>query len=133
MLVENNAMKRSRRVRPNLHHNQPRRLAYRRRYPAKNMSKCFIIMPITTPEATVPRYGGDADHFEHVLDHLFVPAVERAGYEPIPPIAEGSDLIHARIITNLDEADLVLCDMSCLNPNVFLSLGFAPLSTNLFA
>jgi len=32
-------------------------------------------------------------------------------------------LIHAEIIRNIENADLVLCDMSCLNPNVFFEFG----------
>ena len=84
---------------------------------------CFIIMPITTPKDLVERYDNDADHFKHVLEHLHIPAVESAGYEPIPPIAQGADLIHAEIIRNLETSDLVLCDISTLNPNVFFELG----------
>ena len=41
----------------------------------------------------------------------------------MPPTASGSDLIHAKIIKNLETADLVLCDMSALNPNVFFEFG----------
>jgi hypothetical protein len=68
-------------------------------------------------------YRDGPDHFRHVLQCLFKPGVEKAGYKPIPPIAKGSDLIHAEIINNLESADLVLCDMSCLNPNVFFEFG----------
>ena len=84
---------------------------------------CFIIMPITTPESAVDHYRDGAAHFSHVLECLFIPAVEQAGYKAIPPIAEGADLIQANIIENLETADLVLCDMSCLNPNVFFEFG----------
>jgi hypothetical protein len=84
---------------------------------------CFIIMPITTPDTRLEDYRDGADHFKHVLECLFVPSVQKAGYEPIPPIAKGSDLIHAEIVSNLETADLVLCDMSCLNPNVFFEFG----------
>ena len=87
------------------------------------MSKCFIIMPISTPDFAIPKYNGDADHFKHVLDHLFVPALTDAGFEPIPPVCEGAELIQAAIIERLVESDFVLCDMSCLNPNVFFELG----------
>lgn len=87
------------------------------------MPSCFIIMPITTREEALPLYRGDVDHFQHVLDHLFKPAIVAAGFDPIPPIAEGAEVIQARIITQLSEADLVLCDMSVLNPNVFFELG----------
>lgn len=87
------------------------------------MKECFIIMPITTPDVLMPKYGGDKDHFGHVLEHLFVPALEKAEIEPIPPKAQGSDLIQGEIIKNLEKAELVLCDMSGLNPNVFFELG----------
>ena len=46
-----------------------------------------------------------------------------AGFTPVTPVAEGADMIHARIIKNLETADLVLCDMTSLNPNVFFELG----------
>ncbi|UCF78710.1 MAG: hypothetical protein JSW03_00070 [Candidatus Eiseniibacteriota bacterium] len=84
---------------------------------------CFIIMPITTPDSMVEIYRDGKEHFKHVLECLFVPSVKKAEYEPIRPIAEGSDLIHAEIVKNLETADLVLCDMSCLNPNVFFEFG----------
>jgi hypothetical protein len=87
------------------------------------VAECFIIMPITTPEELIPKFHGDVAHFEHVLDHLFRPAVEAAGFEPLTPIARGADLIHAEIVRRLESSDLVLCDISCLNPNVFFELG----------
>ena len=86
------------------------------------MKSCFIIMPVTTPDALRKVYHNDS-HFHHVLNNLFVPAIEAAGFEAILPVAKGADLIHARIIEHLEQADLVLCDMSALNPNVFFELG----------
>lgn len=80
-------------------------------------------MPITTPVRYHDVYNNDNDHFVHVLEHLFAPAVERADFEIISPKSTGSDLIHADIITNLSNSDLVLCDMSILNPNVFFEFG----------
>jgi len=92
---------------------------------AKSETKesCFIIMPITTPEHLVERYKGDADHFVHVLEHLFVPALVNAGFEPISPKSTGSNVIQAEIIKQLSSCELVLCDMSILNPNVFYEFG----------
>ena len=87
------------------------------------MPSCFIAMPITTAMAEVDAYGGDPDHFSHVLELLFEPAIEKAGYEPVRPKAQGADLIHATIVRNLEKADLVLCDISSHNPNVFFELG----------
>jgi hypothetical protein len=83
---------------------------------------CFIIMPVTTPE-DYSEQSGDPAHFPHVLDFLFTPALQDVGYRIIPPSVLGADLIHAEIIKNLEKADLVLCDMSSLNPNVFFELG----------
>jgi hypothetical protein len=85
--------------------------------------RCFIIMPLTTPPERLADYDNDPDHFFHVQEHLFVPAIEKAGFEAIPPAAQGSDFIHAGIISNLEQSDLVLCDMSTLNANVFFELG----------
>jgi len=85
--------------------------------------KCFIIMPITTPTELVEQYKGDKDHFGHVLEHLFIPALEEAGFEPITPTAEGSNIIQADIIKQLSSCELVLCDISILNPNVFFEFG----------
>lgn len=79
-------------------------------------------MPITTPASFVNIYS-DSEHFAHVLQHLFIPAIENAGFEPISPKSTGSDLIHAEIINNLSSSELVLCDMSILNPNVFFEFG----------
>lgn len=85
--------------------------------------KCFIIMPITTPESLISKYSGGEDHFAHVLDQIFIPAIEKSNLDPVPPKAAGSGVIQADIIKNLETADLVLCDMSTLNPNVFFEFG----------
>lgn len=79
-------------------------------------------MPISTRAAEEERYG-DPDHWEHVRESLFVKAVIAAGYEPIRPEAQGSHLIHEVIIKHLEKSDLVLCDLSGHNPNVFFELG----------
>lgn len=80
-------------------------------------------MPITTPKAFLARYVDKEKHFTHVLNALFVPGVEKAGYKAILPTAGGSENIHYAIIQNLEKSDMVLCDMSCLNPNVFFEFG----------
>lgn len=85
--------------------------------------KCFVIMPISTPPEVAKLYDNDPDHFRHVFEHLLKPAVETAGYDAIPPEADGSEIIHASIIRNLETADMVLADMSSLNPNVFFEFG----------
>jgi DNA-binding CsgD family transcriptional regulator len=80
-------------------------------------------MPISTPPDLVSSYGDDSDHFEHVLRHLFEPALKRAGYDVTPPSVLNSQLIQAEIIRSLETADLVLCDISTWNANVFFELG----------
>jgi nucleoside 2-deoxyribosyltransferase len=85
---------------------------------------CFIIMPISTPMQWANKhYLGDNDHFYHIIEHLFVPAIKAAGFNPIRPNTVGADIIQATIIKQLAVADLVLCDMSTLNPNVFYEHG----------
>ncbi len=80
-------------------------------------------MPVTTPEGVVEYYSNDRNHFEHVLDYLIKPAVEKAGFMAVTPRSKGSDIIHADIIKKLEKSDLVLVDMSVLNPNVFFEMG----------
>lgn len=84
---------------------------------------CFIIMPITIPGSMLRKYG-DNEHFNHILKELFIPSIKKCNLEPIMPIAEGEEVIQGRIFKYLNSADLVLCDMSTLNPNVFLELGY---------
>jgi hypothetical protein len=83
---------------------------------------CFIAMPVATSKAHA-EFFGDVEHWAHVLETLFAPAVEAAGFEVWRPVAKGSFLIHAEIVRQLAEADMVLCDMSEYNPNVFFELG----------
>ena len=52
-----------------------------------------------------------------------MPSIEEAGLKAIPPKAKGDDVIQGKIIKELETADLVLCDMSTLNANVFFELG----------
>ena len=80
-------------------------------------------MPISTPDDLLNNYSNDKDHFHHVLEHLLIPSIEKVDLKPISPKTTGSELIHSEIIKNIEIADLVLCDMSTLNPNVFFELG----------
>lgn len=85
--------------------------------------ECFIIMPIRTPEEFVSKYKEGHEHFAHIMERLFKPAIEKAGFKPISPVTEGSEIIQANIISKIESSNLVLCDMSLLNPNVFFELG----------
>ena len=77
-------------------------------------------MPISTPS---PYSQEDPLHFQHVREELLEPAIRGINFSPISPEASGSELIHSRIVKSLETADLVLCDISNLNPNVFFELG----------
>ena len=87
------------------------------------MLLCFAIMPISVPPDRLGTYSNQPDHFLHVAEYLFRPAVEAAGYEFRTPAAQHAEIIQAGIIESLGEADLVLCDISTWNPNVFYEFG----------
>jgi hypothetical protein len=76
--------------------------------------KCFAIMPISTPAGVRDRYSGDQDHFIHVAEYIFQPRrrAGKAGYDFCPPAVISSDIIQAEIIRNLEESELVLCDIN---------------------
>ena len=75
------------------------------------------------PDALYDSYRSDSEHFSHAYEHLFTPALNAAGYDAVSPVTKGSEIIHSEIIKNLESSDLVLCDISILNPNVFFELG----------
>ena len=79
-------------------------------------------MPLTTQSLDEMQYA-DPDHWHHVMEFLFVPALKAANYEVIRPRASGSSLIQDWIIQQLETADMVLCDLSGHNANVFFELG----------
>jgi len=80
-------------------------------------------MPITTPEHLLDKYNNDSNHFLKVLEEIFIPSVTSAGFNPIIPLSKGAELIQVEIIKNLFISDIVLCDISAFNPNVFFELG----------
>jgi hypothetical protein len=84
--------------------------------------RCFIAMPITTPSEYAAEFA-DADHFGHVLEYLFVPAIVRAGFDPWPPKVTGPHIIHAEFTRALCFAEMVLVDLSGYNANVLFELG----------
>lgn len=85
--------------------------------------KCFVAMPITTPDAKLDLYDDNDNHFLDIVEIIFRPALAEAGFDIISPASKGSNLIHADIINNLATCELVLCDMSTSNSNVFFELG----------
>lgn len=79
---------------------------------------CFVIMPFSDPE------GYEVDHFKNVYKFTFKPAIEAAGYTALR-IDENSvsNLIHSKMMNELVNAPMVLCDLSTNNPNVLYELG----------
>ncbi|WP_375784976.1 hypothetical protein ACE10Z_36140 [Bradyrhizobium sp. Pha-3] len=80
--------------------------------------RCFAIMPFGEREAS--RSKG---FFDEVLKALIAPAGRDAGFEVITANREGSNVIHATIVNQLLDADLVVADLTENNPNVLFELG----------
>lgn len=83
----------------------------------KPLKKCGIIMPI----AKHPDY--QAGHWKDVLD-ILIEAISETEFEPrlvSDDVAVG--LIHDRIVTNIYNDEIVVCDVSSKNPNVMFELG----------
>lgn len=78
---------------------------------------CGIVMPIS------PIDGCDETHWSDVLD-ILSESVEIAGFKG--DLVSNSDdvgIIHKRIIQNLYDNPVVVCDVSGKNPNVMFELG----------
>ena len=80
---------------------------------------CFVAMPISDVEPYAP------GHFRRVFDHLITPACEKAGFTPIlASDVKETNMIVLDVLDRLYKAEMVLCDVSARNPNVFFELGF---------
>lgn len=83
-------------------------------------------MPFAVRENDLNKYGNDRNHWTEVYEGLILPAVEKAGF-----ICQRDDedyrsrLITENIWNKIEKADIVLCDLSANNPNVYLELGWA--------
>lgn len=78
---------------------------------------CFVVMPIRKPGT--PEHA----HFRAVFNHI-KPIIEAQGYTAIrADDVQKSGAITKDIVTRLGESDLVIADMTDLNPNVFYELG----------
>jgi hypothetical protein len=80
-------------------------------------SLCGVVMPI----AGFSSY--ETSHWLNVKD-IICRAIRAAKLDP-RPVWEGgnADVIHDRIVYNIFEMDVVVCDISGLNPNVMFELG----------
>lgn len=78
---------------------------------------CGIIMPISSID------GCNAEHWADVLG-IISTAAKDAGYEPnLVSNSEDIGVIQKRIVQNLYDNDIVVCDVSGKNANVMFELG----------
>src|SRR5882724_5052924 len=78
---------------------------------------CGLIMPISTID------GLSESHWTEVLA-VHSAAIEQAGFSPnLVSNADDIGIIQKRIIQNLYENPVVVCDVSGKNPNVMFELG----------
>lgn len=78
---------------------------------------CGIIMPIS------PIDGCSAEHWKQVKD-LLSEAILEAGFKPsLVSDADDSGIIQKRIVQNIYDNEIVVCDVSGKNPNVMFELG----------
>ena len=79
---------------------------------------CFVIMPIGEL-TTYPQ-----NHFRHIYEDLFSPAIEEVGFMPKrADDYKSSSLIHVNVVREIIEAPMAICDLSTRNPNVLFELG----------
>jgi hypothetical protein len=78
---------------------------------------CGIVMPISAID------GCTESHWSDVLD-ILSETIEEAGFEAnLVSNADDVGIIHKRIIQNLYDNPIVVCDVSGKNPNVMFELG----------
>jgi hypothetical protein len=84
---------------------------------SKESKVCGIVMPISSID------GCAETHWSEVLN-IINEAVDDAGFEGnLVSNADEVGIIHKRIIQNLYDNPIVVCDVSCKNPNVMFELG----------
>jgi hypothetical protein len=79
--------------------------------------KCGIIMPISAMDSC------GADHWLEVQG-ILKDVIVASGFEPnLVSNADETGVIQSRIIQNIYDYPIVICDVSAKNPNVMLELG----------
>ncbi len=83
----------------------------------KTKDTCGIVMPISSID------GCTESHWTDVLD-ILTESISDAGFEPnVVSNADDVGIIQKRIIQNLYDNPVVVCDVSGKNPNVMFELG----------
>lgn len=78
---------------------------------------CGIVMPISSIDNCSESHWDD-------VKRIIMCAIEKAGFEAqLVSEANDSGIIQKRIVQNLYNNDIVICDVSCKNPNVMFELG----------
>src|SRR3569833_530455 len=84
---------------------------------SENVGACGILMPISDWSER------SAVHWSEVKD-IIERSIKSSGLDPKPVwIGEDTDIIHGRIVRNLYDFPIAVCDVSGLNPNVMFELG----------
>ncbi len=79
--------------------------------------KCGIIMPISAIQECTKQHWED-------VKCIIEEAILDAGYAPnLVSDASDSGIIQSRIVQNIYDNEMVVCDVSCKNPNVMFELG----------
>jgi hypothetical protein len=78
----------------------------------------FVAMPFS--EKSKDHAPG---YFDEVLKHLITPAAVKANFNARTAKKAGSEVIQSTIVNDLDNADLVIVDLTEHNPNVLFELG----------
>ena len=86
----------------------------------KSNNRIFVIMPFS--EKTEEYATG---YFDEVYSSLIVPAAAQAGYSSFTAQRSGSDVIHSTIVREIENAEVILADLTEHNPNVLFELGLA--------
>ncbi len=82
------------------------------------MKTCFVIMPIRQPGT--PEY----EHFRTIRDTVIEPALVGLAYNVVrADDISRSGAVTADIVELIGNAELVVADLTDLNPNVFYELG----------
>ncbi|MGN0379726.1 MAG: nucleoside 2-deoxyribosyltransferase [Butyrivibrio sp.] len=85
-----------------------------------NEKKIFVIMPFS--EKTGKYQKG---FFAEVFRELIQPAAKGAGYTAETAERNGSDIIHSTIVKAINNAEIIMADLTEHNPNVLFELGIA--------
>lgn len=77
---------------------------------------CGVVMPISTID------GCDEGHWQHVLE-IIQESINTTEFEPnLVSSSDDIGVIQKRIVQNLYENPIVVCDISAKNPNVMFEL-----------